>query len=87
MSFPKYRIGDKVVISHNIKGHYNCPKTECYINNDMTSYKGRIATIKDIHYYEKGTPRQRYYLDIDDGEWHWTYTMFQQLKPLRRKVL
>ena len=87
MSFPKYNIGDKVIISQNIIGDYNCPKTDCYINSDMTVYKGRVATIKGIYYFDIDTPRQRYYLDIDSGEWHWTYTMFQQLKPLKRKVL
>ena len=87
MSFPKYNVGDKVVISQNIIGDYNCPKTDCYINSTMTTYKGRVATIKDIARYESDTPARRYYLDIDSGEWHWTYTMFQPLKPLKRKVL
>ena len=87
MSFPKYNVGDKVVISQNIIGDYNCPKTDCYINRAMTTYKGRVATIKSIYGFERDTPRQRYYLDIDNGEWHWTYTMFQPLKPLKRKVL
>ena len=53
----------------------------------MTVYKGRVATIKGIYYFDRDTPRQRYYLDIDSGKWHWTYTMFQPLKPLKRKVL
>ena len=87
MSFPKYNVGDKVVISQNIIGDYNCPKTDCYINRAMTTYKGRVATIKAIYGFERDTPRQKYYLDIDNGEWHWTYTMFQPLKPLKRKVL
>ena len=87
MSFPKYNVGDKVVISQNIIGDYNCPKTDCYINTDMTIYKGRVATIKSIYGFERDTPRQKYYLDIDNGDWHWTYTMFQPLKLLKRKVL
>lgn len=87
MSFPKYNVGDKVVISQNIIGDYNCPKTDCYINRAMTTYKGRVATIKDIARYESDTPARRYYLDIDNGHWHWTYTMFQPLKLLKRKEL
>ena len=87
MSFPKYNVGDKVVISQNIIGDYNCPKTDCYINRAMTTYKGRVATIKAIYGFERDTPRQKYYLDIDNGDWHWTYTMFQPLKLLKRKVL
>lgn len=87
MSFPKYNVGDKVVVSQNIVAKYNCPKTDCYINTDMTIYKGRVATIKGIYCYRSDTPSRRYYLDIDDGEWHWTYTMFQPLKLLKRKEL
>ena len=87
MSFPKYNVGDKVLIRHSIIGLYNCSKTDCYINSDMTAYKGRVATIKGIYYVDRDTPRQRYYLDIDRGEWYWTYTMFQPLKPLKRKIL
>ena len=87
MSFPKYNVGDKVVISHNIIGDYNCPKTDCYINRAMTAYKGRVATIKEIFSYESDTPARRYYLDIDNGQWHWTYTMFQPLKLFKRKEL
>jgi hypothetical protein len=87
MSFPKYNVGDKVVISQSIVGGYNCPKTDCYINRDMTEYKGRVATIKAIDVYKSDTPSRRYYLDIDDREWQWTYTMFQPLKLLKRKEL
>lgn len=87
MSFPEYKVGDKVVISQNIIGDYNCPKTDCYINIDMTTYKGRVATIKAIDPYESATPSRRCYLDIDDGKWQWTYTMFQPLKLLKRKEL
>lgn len=87
MSFPKYNVGDKVVISHNILGDYNCPKTDCYINRAMTTYKGRVATIKVIYGYRSDTPRRKYLLDIDDGEWDWTCTMFQPLKLLKRKEL
>lgn len=87
MSFPKYNVGDKVIISQNIIGDYNCQKTDCYINRDMTTYKGRVATIKDIARYESDTPARRYYLDIDNGHWRWTYTMFQPLKLLKRKEL
>lgn len=87
MSFPKYNVGDKVVVSQNIVAKYNCPKTDCYINTDMTIYKGRVATIKDIAGYRSDTPSRRYYLDIDDGEWHWTYTMLQPLKLFKRKEL
>lgn len=87
MSFPKYNVGDKVVISQNIVAKYNCPKTDCYINTDMTIYKGRVATIKGIYGYRSDTPSRRYYLDIDDGEWHWTYTMLQPLKLFKRKEL
>ena len=87
MSFPKYNVGDKVVVSQNIVAKYNCPKTDCYINNDMTTYKGRVATIKAIYGYRSDTPSRRYYLDIDDREWHWTYTMFQPLKLFKRKEL
>ena len=87
MSFPKYNVGDKVVISQNIIGDYNCPKTDCYINRAMTTYKGRVATIKAIAGYNSDTPGRRYYLDIDDREWHWTYTMFQPLKLFKRKEL
>lgn len=87
MSFPEYNVGDKVVISQNIIANYNCPKTDCYINSTMTTYKGRVATIKAIYGYRSDTPSRRYYLDIDNGKWHWTYTMFQPLKPLKRKEL
>ena len=87
MSFPKYNIGDKVLISHSIIGDYNCPKTDCYINSTMTTYKGIVATIKGIARYESDTPARRYYLDIDNGQWDWTYTMFQPLKLLKRKEL
>ena len=87
MSFPKYNVGDKVLISHSIIGRYNCPETDCYINNYMTVYKGRVATIRAVHYFQSHTPRRRYLLDIDDGKWNWTYTMLHRLKPLKRKVL
>jgi hypothetical protein len=53
----------------------------------MTTYKGRVATIKAIYGYTSDTPCRRYYLDIDDGEWQWTYTMFHPRKLLKRKEL
>ena len=65
----KYNVGDKVVIK-------NCMKNGCisdgYIALDMLDYGGKTATITEVSGNE-------YHLDIDNGEWWWFNSCFEDV--------
>lgn len=66
----RFKVGDKIRIKSNlvVGNRYN---GECLFNSDMKEYKGRMATIREIH-------EDRYILDIDEPHWHWCEEMVER---------
>lgn len=68
----KYKVGDKVKIREDliVGNEYGADD----FAEEMELYKGGIATITDIY-------NNKYFIDVDDGEWHWTDEMFEDIEP------
>lgn len=66
----KYKVGDKVKIREDliVGNEYGADD----FAEEMELYKGGIATITDIY-------NNKYFIDVDDGEWHWTDEMFEDI--------
>ena len=62
------QVGDKVRIKEDLTTGYDY---EIYVNNDMISYKGKIATIKYAN-----ESNDTFFLDIDGECWEWSEDMF-----------
>ena len=64
------QVGDKVRIKEDLTTGYDY---EIYVNNDMISYKGKIATIKYAN-----ESNDTFFLDIDGQcqRWEWSEDMF-----------
>lgn len=64
----KYKVGDKVKIREDliVGNEYGADD----FAEEMELYKGGIATITDIY-------NNKYFIDVDDGEWYWTDEMFE----------
>ena len=64
----KYKVGDRVKIREDliVGNEYGADD----FAEEMELYKGGIATITDIY-------NNKYFIDVDDGEWHWTDEMFE----------
>ena len=64
----KYKIGDKVKIREDliVDNDYGSDG----FTEEMVEYKGKTATITDVHY-------DKYDIDVDDGQWYWTDEMLE----------
>ena len=64
----KYKVCDRVKIREDliVGNEYGADD----FAEEMELYKGGIATITDIY-------NNKYFIDVDDGEWHWTDEMFE----------
>lgn len=85
-SFPKLELGQKVVIKS--LDWYNSNKNEHtgivelmtdFFVEDMSEYCGKTATIVDVFKDVNGEDSSNimYYIDLDNGDWNWTYEMFE----------
>ena len=64
----KYKVGDKVKIREDliVDDVYGSDS----FAEEMVEYKGKTATITDVHY-------DKYEIDLDDGSWYWTDEMLE----------
>lgn len=70
------KVGDKVRIREDLKlREYRSSDStyEAIVVHKMMEYKGKIATIKRIHYAGIG-------IDLDNGKWCWADTMFEEIE-------
>lgn len=81
-SFPKLELGQKVVIKS--LDWYNSNKNEQtgivelmtdFFVEDMSEYCGKTATIVAVDGEGEGSNINR--IDLDNGDWNWTYEMFE----------
>ena len=82
--FPKLEVGQKVVIKSS--EWYNSKKDkngdirlaeEVFIE-EMAKYCGKTATILDaFEDLDGGSDATMYLIDLDEGDWNWTYEMFE----------
>ncbi len=66
----KYKVGDKVKIKEDLV--VDETYGEDSFTEEMEKYKGKTATITDVHW-------DKYEIDIDDGSWYWTDEMLEDL--------
>ena len=63
----KYKIGDKVRIKEDLVA--NQWFGDDVFTPEMASYKGQVVTITKIR-------ENKYVIEEDHGDWHWTEEMF-----------
>ena len=61
-----YQVGPSLKIKEGlVEGRYGDSSNRVYFNPEMEKYCGLEATVVVIN-------DNKYELDIDDGDWHWT---------------
>jgi hypothetical protein len=68
-----FKIDDIVKVKEGlVEGRHGDIPNQVYFNPEMSKYCGMEAYIVAIH-------DNKYELDIDDGDWHWTDALVESL--------
>ena len=71
----KYKVGDKVLVSNNVKGYINDGNGNAiHFTRDMEKYKGKIVTIKECM-----KSINKYSIKEDWGAYYWMDDCFEDL--------
>lgn len=71
----KYKVGDRVRIRRDLSEDIE------FVNEKMLSYAGELATITRTYY-----PKEAYDVDIDEGDWVWHDSMFEDVDTEGQKM-